>query len=165
MQSGHFTARVSNAIAEVLVAESIVSFRHKRREITDNTVQTSHSLQSSLFHPPAAVHHFDWRLRGGLWRADESKKPISASQATAAVLCSPAHLPPPPPALLPTSHCLLRALLPPLPAANKKWTSSHGGNVWDQSALCLSDWLLLKHQGETRKCAVRKLVTERNSCI
>lgn len=82
-----------------------------------------------LLHQLKAVHHFDWQLRGGLWRADESKKPISASEATAAVLCSPAHLPPPPPALLPASHCHLQALLTLLPAANKTWTSSYRGTV------------------------------------
>lgn len=66
MQSGHLTADVSSLIAEVLVAGSIVSFRRKQREIADSAVQTSHSLQSSLLYPVAAVHHFDWRLRGGL---------------------------------------------------------------------------------------------------
>lgn len=40
----------------------------------------------------ATVNHLDWRLGGGLWRADESEEPIAASEATAAVLCSPAHL-------------------------------------------------------------------------
>lgn len=144
-------------IAEVMVTDSIASVRHKQREITE---QTSRSLQTSLLHPPAAVHHFDWQLRGGLWRADESKKPISASEATAAVLCSPAHLPPPPPALLPASHRLLQALLPPLPAANRKWTSSHGGSVLFTCSLYLSGWLLLKHQGKTRKCNIHKLVAK-----
>lgn len=151
MQSGNFMAHMSNVVAEVVVADSIVSFRHKQRGITVNTVQTSHSIKSSLFHPQAAVHHFEWWLRGELWWADESKKPISASEATAAVLCSHAHLPPPPPALLPTSHCLLQALLPPLPAANKKWTSPHGGNVLLQGpecSVCQSESLLLKHQNQ-----------------
>lgn len=57
---------VKYVIAEVMVTDSIASFRHKQREITDNAAQTSRSLQTSLLHPPAAVHHFDWQLRGGL---------------------------------------------------------------------------------------------------
>lgn len=117
------------------------------------------SLPLPSIHSLAAVRHLDWRLRGGLWRADESKEPISASEATAAVLCSPAHLPPPPCALLPASHCLLRALLPPLPAANEEWTSSRGGKciVYRGTGCSLSVWLALslRHQGET---GTRKLV-------
>lgn len=101
--------------------------RWKRRDVRNNSQSTGFfKLFSSI--QKAAVHHFDWQLGGGLWRADESKKPISASEATAAVLCSPAHIPPPPPALLPTSHCLLQALLPSLlPTANKPWTLSNWG--------------------------------------
>lgn len=126
MQSWFIMTPVKYVIAEVMVSEIIVSFRQKLR---DNTVQSSQCFQTSLLHQLTAVHHFDWQLRGGLWRADESKKPISASEATAAVLCSPAHLPPPPPALLPASHCRLQALLTLLPAANKTWTSSYRGTV------------------------------------
>lgn len=128
---------VKHEIAEDTSTDSADSFKNKQSEITDNTVQSSRSLQTFLLHPLTAVNHFDWRLRGGLWRADESKKPISASEATAAVLCSPAHLPPPPPALLHTSLCLLQAVLPSPPAANKKWTSSHGGNVLFKSSRVL----------------------------
>lgn len=57
---------VKYVITEVMVTDSVASFRHKGREITDNTAELSRSLQTSLLHPPAAVHHFDWQLRGGL---------------------------------------------------------------------------------------------------
>ena len=145
---------VRRVIAEVTLTHILVSFRHKR--ITRR--KRVGPFKPSLLHPPAAVHHFDWRLRGGLWRADESKKPISASEATAAVLCSPAHLPPPPPALL-LASCRPSSLLclQPIKRGHCLMEEMHCLQGPERSlclsirlsarpSVCLSVWLLLKHQ-------------------
>lgn len=162
MQSEIFMAHLSNIwYQELWVPTALPLSDTSRREITDYTVQSRQSLQTALLHPLAAVHHFDWQLRGGPWRADESEKPISASEATVAVLCSPAHLPPPPPALLPAS-CRPSSLLSLQPIKS--------GHHLMEEMYCLQEpeWsvcLLLKHQGNTRKHNIHKLVTESNRCI
>lgn len=53
---------VKRVIAEVILTDILVSFRHKQITLC----KRAGPFKPSLLHPPAAVHHFDWRLRGGL---------------------------------------------------------------------------------------------------
>lgn len=106
-----------------VIADSIVSLRHKQREITHNTVQTSRSLS------PASTS-----TRPSFWLAAQ-RRALTGRWEQEADLClrgnsgSPVFSCPPPTTSSCSPACLLQVLLPPLPVANKKWTLLHGENV------------------------------------